>query len=496
MKNKSLVVLALLFAVLLGSCGQKGNQTFETNSAEEPKQSETTTKAEDKTSDTRVTEVTTDAKEEKPIPMIDIENSNAKNKYFVGVTDKDAVSYAIGEDICFTVQLLADKEAAFCPKFKYILTADDGRVPEEGMVDGKAGTISVKTKMTVPGFVYLRVYACDQNGTAINGVDSFNGGAGADVLNIRKIKEEPADFDVFWEKQLKTLEGVSPDLLEAREVDSPNPNFTVYAVKIRFCESNTWGDYVSGYLSLPKNSAPGSLSLHLYYNGAGVTELTKYCNDGLATLNVAAHSMELGQDRSYYVELSQGKLKDYAFNPQYNSSAETVYFREMLLRDVQAMRFMKRYFGSDGPDSRFRGLWDDVLKKQITLSGGSQGGFQCAAVSVLEPGVSWMNIYAPWLCDIGGYGVNGRQESVYMPAWTEAMEYYDSINFAKRIPCATYIRTVGLGDYTANPAGVTAFFNNMNPKVNREISYVQNRTHSYNPIDADQYVLKGKVNKS
>ena len=49
------------------------------------------------------------------------------------------------------------------------------------------------------------------------------------------------------------------ELLEAKEVKSPKATHTVYAVKIRFCEENTWGDYVSGYLSVLFEQNPQSV---------------------------------------------------------------------------------------------------------------------------------------------------------------------------------------------------------------------------------------------
>ena len=88
--------------------------------------------------------------------------------------------------------------------------------------------------------------------------------------------------------------------MEIREVTSPDAVFTVYAVKIRFTEQNTWGNYVSAYLSVPKDAKAGSLVLNVNYQGAGVSDLNKRCTKGQAMLTVSAHSMELGRDSSYY----------------------------------------------------------------------------------------------------------------------------------------------------------------------------------------------------
>lgn len=483
-----LATVLLLGAMLLAGCnGKTGTpaKTEEMTGTGTGTREEQTTAREEETED--MTEVTAEIGKGSAKPKTDIRKSTATKKYFTCTTNKDAVAYRAGEEIQFTFKLIAAGETACCPKFKYTVAADDGRTPAEGYVDGSMGVMTLKAKIGVAGFVHVQLAACDENSEPIAGVELFDGGAGADIDQIRKIKDEPADFDAFWNAQLKALDKTAPELIEAREVASPMPDFTVYAVKIRFSPDNTWGDYAAGYLSVPKNAAPGSLALFMQFNGASVYEPSKECKRGRITLCISPHSLELGQSESYYSALKEGKLKRYGFNETYNASRETVYFREMILRDVQAMRFLKTYFTADGADARFRGLWDG---KNLTLAGGSQGGLQCAAVAALEPGATRAEFYCPWLCDVGGCGADGRQASTYMPTWTEALEYYDSVNFAKRIRCDVEIKSAGLGDYVATPAGVTAFYNSINPAVSRQITYHQNSTHAASGVDAKAYVRK------
>ncbi len=432
-----------------------------------------------------------DDEKQEELPKVDIEKSNATQKYFVGTTDKNAVSYQLGEEIRFTVRLYAGAELASCAKFKYVLKADDGRDVETGYADGQLGMFKLTTKLDVPGFVNLQVIACDGDGNEINGVNYFKGGAGADISNIQKAKTEPEDFDAFWQGQLKKLNDTAPDLLEAREVDSPDAAFTVYAVKIRFRKRNTWGNYVAGYLSVPKNAQLGSLSLQVGYMGAGIFDAGKSCNQGTATLIVSAHCLELGQDSTYYGGLMNGTLRSYF--DAHNATRETVYFREMILRDIQAVRFMRRYFSTDGADERFRGLWN--AERELTLTGGSQGGFQAVAVAALEPNdISMIHIDYPWLCDIGGCGTDGRIASTFMPTYTPALEYYDTVNFGKRLSCPVIIGIEGLGDDIATTTGVTIFWNNLNPSITRQITYVQNQSHSHFPIgETDKFTLYGIV---
>lgn len=499
MKIKRWAAAFLLGSMLLVGCNGRADTPAKTEKptgtgavavtdTDTDARAEQTTAREEETKDmTDMTEVIAEIGKGSAKPKTDVRDSTATKKYFTCTTNKDAVAYRVGEEMQFTFKLIAAGETVSCPKFKYTVAADDGRTPVEGYVDGSMGVMTLKTKIGVAGFVHIQVTACDKFDLPILGVEVFDGGAGADIAQIRKIKDEPADFDTFWNAQLKTLDKTAPELLEAREVDSPKSGFTVYAVKIRFSPDNTWGNYAVGYLSIPKNAEPGTLALFMQFNGASVYEPSKECKSGRITLCVSPHSLELGQSKSYYDDLKSGKLKGYGFNETYNASRETVYFREMILRDVQAMRFLKTYFAADGADARFRGLWDG---KNFTLAGGSQGGLQCAAVAALEPGATRAEFYCPWLCDVGGCGTDGRQASTYMPVWTEALEYYDNVNFAKRIRCNVEIKSAGLGDYVATPAGVTAFYNSINPAVSKQITYHQNSTHAENGVDSKAYVRK------
>ena len=487
-------LLCLLCAVLLAGCSGKQDPNAGTTEPggtgtqeERPTEPGKGTTAEPSTGE-KPTEEATTGKQEEVKPTVDIETVQAKNKSLIGATNKDAIAYAVGEEMTFTIRLDADGKTASCPQFKYILNADDGRTQEEKFVDGKSGVLTLKTKLNTPGFVHLQVTVCDKDGKPIDGVGKFDGGAAAGIADIRKKKAEPADFDAFWRGQLAKLDETAPELLEAKEVTSPKATHMVYAVKIKFgCENNVWGDYVSGYLSVPKNAKAESLALYVTFQGYGVADQTIECLSGRVTLSVSPHCMEMGKPSWYYTQLEYGKLKDYGFKSDYNATRETVYFREMLLRDVQGVRFLKKYFGADGPDDRFKGLWSE--KKGLILSGGSQGGFQAAAVSALEPGVTQLILYIPWFCDVGGCGTDGRQKSTFMPEYTEALEYYDNVNFAKRITCPVYIESAGLGDYVATPAGIASFYNNLTACPQKRIIFKQNFIHAGSLGNSQSFTL-------
>ena len=493
-----MAAVCCLLAVLLVSCSGKQDPNAGTTEPGGTGSSDwTTTEPGSETTGEKLTEGETTGEihmEEPTIdygkleeaPTVDVSKSSAARKYFLGATDKNPITYAVGEEMHFTVSLFAGEERASCVKLKYILKGDDGRTIQRGTQDGKDGVLKLTTKIDVPGFVSLQVMACDKYGVALPDVEPFTGGAGADISKIQKAIAEPEDFDAFWKDQVAKLDGTAPDLLEAREVTSPDSAFTVYAIKIRFCAQNTWGNYVSGYLSVPKNAAKGQLALNVEYMGAGIFDINKVCTADTATLVVSAHSIELGRDSTYYGGLMNSTLKDYM--NAHNQTRDSVYFREMILRDIQAVRFMKQYFGADGADARFKGFWNP--EGGVVLSGGSQGGFQAVAVAALEPeGIPQININYPWMCDIGGCGKDGRMASTFMPDYTPALEYYDTVHFGKRLKCTVMIEKEGLGDDVATVTGVTVFWNNLNPGITRKIVYVQNMSHSRAPKVAYRYSI-------
>ena len=85
-------------------------------------------------------------------------------------------------------------------------------------------------------------------------------------------------------------------------------------------------------------------------------------------------------------------------------------------------------------------------------------------------------------------------EQWFMYCTTPALEYFDTVNFGKRLPtgCTAKVGTVGLGDYVANPAGNTILYNCIPDSVIKEIEYVQNRTHGVLPVEEFIYKINNK----
>ena len=425
----------------------------------------------------------------------DIRETKGQSKVVTAVTDKDPLSYRVGDSVVFSCTLYADETVASCPKFSWSASTDDGK-SYSGKEDGAHGKLVVKIPATGTGIVRLKVLALDEKGYLISEVEqstSFKEPAVfSAIVNSNDIvakAAEPTDFDAFWNTQLSKLDGVAPDVISMTKVNAPKKiqyldgttskvSFDIYSVKIKAPEEC---GFVSAYLTVPQNAVASSLGITVVFNGYGVSDPTPAVSADYMVLTVSTHSVELGREDSYYGGLSSGELKNYGFNN--NESRDTCYFRTMIMRDLQAVRFIKAYGGSQGVvvdgSNKALGLWNGTLR----LYGASQGAYQGIAVAAFDKDVTDAQWSIPWMCDVKG------TKSEFRPAYTDALRYFDTVFFGKRIESDVNVTiTAGLGDYVCPPSGVIALFNQMGGKVH--LSFKQGMTHGFTPNNASTTTYK------
>jgi len=398
---------------------------------------------------------------------------------FIGTTEKDSLSYEIGEEIVFNISLTVNGKLASCDTFKWNIVGDDGKTTS-GTASGESGMLRLKTTLENPGFVMASVSAFDENGKEINEYIRFAGCAGVGIDTLDAYIEEPQDFDEYWAEALSELDTTPPEIIEMEEI-AAQAGFKAYKMKLD-CVGDTTkytgNKYVSGYLTYPENAQPGSLKITANFQGYGVTSPVITYKDGYICFSVCAHSMEIGREDSYYSNIQSTQLQSYGMSTTINADPKNVYFRYMILRDLQALRFMREYFGENG-----RKLWDG---KTIDLAGTSQGGFQAIALAALDKEIDSVELIVPWMCDVGGYTNGKRMGSALRPKLAEGIKYFDSVYFAKRINCKVTI-TAGLGDIVCPPCGIMAFYNTLEcPKT---LTFLQNRTHGYVPPTCDKFTF-------
>lgn len=406
------------------------------------------------------------------------ELETGKGAYFKVETDKAPLSYKLGENMSFHFTLCdAEGEPLSCPQIKY-MTRIDGTddVDVWKSVDGSEGQLTISVKPTIPGFAYVRVWACDEEGNRYPNSEECNAGAGADVEKIRTAAPEPEDFDKFWENTVKVLNDIEPTVLEMTKLDPEKWGFepekyTTYCVRVASVD----GEYASGFLSIPYDAEVGKCALRLDFHGYGFKNAFGKYVPKTIVFDVIAHSIPATLSKEEFAEIE--KKPPFCcygmWGDSRNLDRETVYFKNMLLRDLQAARFLMRYFGSDEGGN----LWDG---RTIGTRGGSQGAFQATAVGALlrhfEVEPSFLIYNMPWLCDVGGAKFGGRYRSRFLPDYTDALLYYDTTYFAKRIRCKALEGVTGLGDTCAIPSATMSYFNALGSEK-KIITFQQNGVH-------------------
>ncbi len=376
----------------------------------------------------------------------------AKQPYFIGTCDKDALEYKLGETMKFSINLV-DKDGKIIEgqKLNWRRQGDDGKTMTGSAVSSKE-PLMIETSINTAGFVRITVTPVDDNGKRIKDMDLYEGGACADFKNLKQVTPEPADFDAFWAKQLVALDKV-PMNVDRKEIEGKK-GFKVYELTI-----DCVGKPAKAYLSIPENAKEKSLPIRMFVHGYGVSRINPPYDAKAVCLSVARHSYKLGQSDEYYKE-QKIILNRFGLDKKINQNPENNYFKFMILRDIRALQYAKTL-----PE------WD---RKSITVQGGSMGGFQSIFVAALDKDVTLCCPNVPWMCNLNGVA-EGKQKALFAPQYTPEILYFDSTNAAKRVKCPMQI-TARLGDYVCPPSGVVILYNNT-PKASLEFS--QNGTHSY-----------------
>ena len=402
--------------------------------------------------------------------------AHAEDLSFVGGTDKNPLDYKLDETITFTVTLV-DRDKDNAPvtgrALRWTLAHDDRTLDKNGTATSDAPLV-LSTALASPGFVRLKVEVQD-NGVWLSGnTHVFDGGAGADVLNIPEWPE-PADFRAVWTETTNTLfttpyapvctnftptdaaAGVSYFLFELPTVHGQRP--------------------ATGILAMPEGAAAASCGLIATFNGYGfgATPLPNAADvrRGNIVVAVTRHGEDpVHPDVAYYKNLENVEMKGFCFRNLDKKVEDTDQYG-MILRGLRALQYAKT-----------RREWDGASLK---VTGGSMGGYQALAMAGLDADVTSCSAFIPWHVDLSG-GVKFGRMTGWRPDWTATMDYVDAKNFAKLVRCPVTF-SAGLGDYVCPPSGEVLLFKNLpEPK---KATWTQNMGHgSTHGPDCAQYVME------
>ena len=397
-----------------------------------------------------------------------------------GGSDKDALSYTTDEAITFRVACISGNKLVSVPYLKYEIYNDTTGKRKTGGVDASSGFASFTIDATgEAGVIYIDVTACDASGNKISknfeAIDNyhFRSSAVIDMKNVNMSVSVPSDFDSFWKSQVEALHAKPVEILKMVEKTSAKSGFKLFYVELKCNVYNGETDGIaSGYLTYPTSASQNSkINLRVAFKGYSFSASDPSYQEGTATFSVCAHSIDCEKANSDSNYLKQQESKNTIFNKTSNSNKETAYFRGMILRDLQAARFMMEYFGEKGiGDGKGKGMWNGTT---FTATGGSQGAFQSIAVAALDKNITNLDISIPWMCDVKA--ANGRKKSDFIPDYTAALEYYDTTSFAHLITCKVKV-SASLGDSICPMSGVVSFYNALN--CDKIFVASQNASHS------------------
>ena len=342
---------------------------------------------------------------------------------------------------------------------------------------------SVDITMQEPGRAYLRCTLHDPKNpkaklkfknprNSKHMIDSSGIGFFADPEKQRIMRQEPADFDKFWDAKKAELAKTPLKVLEKVPFAKKSPNikdFECFDMKIACAGPAP----VSGVITIPKDKSRKYPAI-VQYHGAGVRSASANFKEGFISFNVNAHGIINGQPAKYYSDITKDKNR----NP-YMQSADKRFdmFCYMFLRALRALEYVRTLPEWNGKD--------------LIVTGGSQGGVQTLAAAGLDKKVTLAVPNIPAMVGSAEFMLRKNVESAWPNSYsadfrngkdvTEIAKKYDYIDgafFMRRITCPIHI-AVGLFD--SHAAHVFAAFNDCPAQV-KTITGIPDMGHySYNP---------------
>ncbi len=358
--------------------------------------------------------------------------------------DKPQGVYQVGDTVHWRLQWTGQTDA---PPAHYEFLQGGLTDAGQGDLSFSNGVAALETKLDAPGAILAEVKWRSGQGSQQRAV----AGAVAAPDRIALSAPCPADFDAFWQSELKELKAV-PANPRLDRVDIGNTNLEYWKISL----DNIRGTHIQGQLARPARGKKFPALLIVQWAGVYPLQrswVTGRAEEGWLTLNIQAHDLPIDAPESFYKDQFAGPLHNYWSIG--NDDRDTSYYLRMYLSCFRAADYLIQ-----------RKDWDG---KTLVVTGTSQGGMQTLMLAGLHPRkLTAALALVPAGCDMLGPDV-GRAPG--WPQWCnhteggkdpkkvrQASRYYDIANFAALIKCPVLVG-LGLQDETCPPAGVFAAFN-------------------------------------
>lgn len=362
------------------------------------------------------------------------------------VPDHQDWTYKVGETATFRISVTKSATPLAGAVIDYEAGPEMYQDVKKTAVVLKDGTLTVKGKMTKPGFYRVDVK------TTIGGKEYK--GASAAAFSPEQLKPttvNPADFDQFWQNAIS--EARHTDLNPTKRLLPERCTKDVNVYEVSF-QNVRWGSRTYGILCEPVK--PGKYPALLRVPGAGVRPYggdIYTASKGAVTLEIGIHGIPVTMQQSVYDDLGQGALNGYWEFGMDNRDKS--YYKHVVLGCIRALDYIEQYTPWNG--------------KELGVTGSSQGGFLSLATAGLDRRITF---YAPVhaaLCDhtasLKGVACGWPHYFYWnkgkgMEKQIETSRYYDGVNFARRITNAqTGWFSFGYNDDVVPPTTAWATYN-------------------------------------
>ena len=362
------------------------------------------------------------------------------------VPDHQDWTYKVGETATFRISVTKSATPLAGAVIDYEAGPEMYQDVKKTAVVLKDGTLTVKGKMSIPGFYRVDVK------TTIGGKEYK--GACAAAFSPEQLKPttvNPADFDQFWQNAISEARHTDLNLTKRLLPERCTKDVNVYEVSF---QNVRWGSRTYGILCEPVK--PGKYPALLRVPGAGVRPYggdIYTASKGAVTLEIGIHGIPVTMQQSVYDDLGQGALNGYWEFGMDNRDKS--YYKHVVLGCIRALDYIEQYTPWNG--------------KELGVTGSSQGGFLSLATAGLDRRITF---YAPVhaaLCDhtasLKGVACGWPHYFYWnkgkgMEKQIETSRYYDGVNFARRITNAqTGWFSFGYNDDVVPPTTAWATYN-------------------------------------
>ena len=292
--------------------------------------------------------------------------------------------------------------------------------------------------MKKPGFLDLRLKAAVEGKTYEHHVK-----VGFSPDQLKPYTKNPADFDAFWQKNLEEARKTPVSITCEPAPEYSNDKVETSLLKIRTDRRHS----VYAYLMKPKKQ--GRYPVVLTPPGAGIKTIKNvsvdYAEQGMIRLMMEIHGISPKLTDEQFKDISNAFSDENGYLENGLDNRDNYYMKHVYVACVRAIDFLTSL-----PE------WDG---KNVFVQGGSQGGALSLITAGLDPRVTACVANHPALSDMAGYAEQGRtggyphfhrENQMLTPEKIQTLQYYDVVNFARRIKCPVYL-TWGYNDNVCPP---------------------------------------------